>query len=296
MPAFSFDKFLQYVPRYKVTFLALVPPVVAGLARDPRVRSIDFSSVREAQCGGSPLGAELQRQAEEAMNPPGRPTRFQIHQGLGMSEVVLTATKFTPCDREEGLRKRGVGYLLPSMEMKLVDDSGRSLDYQQAGEILLRGPNVFPGYWRKDKETYDTFTEDGWYRTGDVGVMSRSGVLRVVDRKKELIKVKGAPVSYRRLTKFQRALLGFQVAPAELEALLLENVDVQDVAVVGVPGYASYLVYLIDQAKICLTGMEQSIREHTLFQASRTLILKKSQTLSLPALYITSTSLVVSTL
>lgn len=190
MRTFSFDKLLQFVPRYKVTFLSLVPPVVAALARDPRVNHVDFATVTGAMCGGAALGTELQRQAEEAMNPPGH-SRFQIQQALGMSECVLAATRHAPSDREEDLSARSAGFLIPGMEMRILDEEGGELDYEEPGEILLRGPNIFSGYWKRDKETYNAFTEDGWYKTGDVGVVDRTGVLRIVDRKKELIKVKG---------------------------------------------------------------------------------------------------------
>lgn len=189
MRLFSFDKFLQYVPRYKVTFLGLVPPVVAALARDPRVRSVDFSTVLSAMSGGAPLSAELQRQAEQAMNRPGQPL-VQIHSALGMSECVLAATRFAAHDREDETA-RSVGYLLPGMEMKLLDDDDSSVEFDRPGEILLRGPNIFYGYWKRPLETQNAFTADGWYKTGDVGVMDKQGVLRIVDRKKELIKVKG---------------------------------------------------------------------------------------------------------
>jgi acyl-CoA synthetase (AMP-forming)/AMP-acid ligase II len=116
-------------------------------------------------------------------------------------------------------RSGSVGYIDPNSEMKLVDEDGKEVGVGERGEICVRGPNICLGYWRNDKATTETFDEDGFLRTGDVAIRDDSGWYWIVDRKKELIKVKG-----------------FQVAPAELEAVLLENEHVADAAVVALQG------------------------------------------------------------
>ncbi|EJD02554.1 acetyl-CoA synthetase-like protein [Fomitiporia mediterranea MF3/22] len=220
MPSFSFEALLRYIPKYKITTFAAVPPVAVLLAKHPDVRNTDFSSVHSILCGAAPLGKETQLQAEAAMNTY-KKGRVQISQGWGMSEGVCGSCNFMLYERDPDVS--GVGYLLSGMSARIVpadgSDYSKSLGFNEEGEILLKGPQIFPGYWRKEKETREAFTEDGWYKTGDVGIMKRNGIMHIVDRKKELIKVKA-----------------FQVAPAELEDMLLKSPDVEDAAVIGIPG------------------------------------------------------------
>nr|AIT83214.1 4-coumarate:CoA ligase [Inonotus obliquus] len=205
MTVFSFPALLHYIPKYRITTFAAVPPVVVLLAKHPDVLKTDFSSLHSITCGAAPLGSETQLQAETAMNTF-KKGQVKIIQGWGMSEGVCGSCIFALHERDAS----GVGYLLSGMSARLVpadgSDYSRSLGLNQEGEVLLKGPNIFPGYWQKEKETSDAFTEDGWYKTGDIGVMERDGKMRIVDRRKELIKVQG-----------------FQVAPAELEDLLLKS-------------------------------------------------------------------------
>ena len=182
MKTFNFEKFLDYIPLYRITSFVCVPPIAVALAKHPRVLETDFSSVHSALCGAAPLGRETQLQAEKAMRHP------RLRQGWGMSEAVCGVTGFLLHERDPDIS--GVGYLLPSMSARIVDDQDQDLGWNEAGEVLIKGPNVFEGYWNKDAETRDAFL-NGWYRTGDIGVMKRDGILHIVDRKKELIKVRG---------------------------------------------------------------------------------------------------------
>ena len=116
-------------------------------------------------------------------------------------------------------RSGSVGYIDPNSELKLVDDAGDEVGPGERGEICARGPNICLGYWRNEQATTDTFDSEGFLKTGDIAVRDEKGWYWIVDRKKELIKVKG-----------------FQVAPAELEALLLENEHVADSAVCALQG------------------------------------------------------------
>lgn len=187
MNAYSFPKLLTCISSCKITTFAVVPPIVVSLAKHPLVQETDLSSLRSLLCGAAPLGAETQIQAEEAMARKG--TKVIIQQAWGMSEVTLAATSFFPLERDPDVT--GVGYINPGMEARIVDDNGKDVNPGEEGEILLKGPNVFEGYWRKEKETKEAFVDGCWYKTGDIAVVKRDGIIHIVDRKKELIKVKG---------------------------------------------------------------------------------------------------------
>ena len=146
-----------------------------------------FRSVRVITCGAAPLGADVQEQAERVIDPSGK---LKIQQAWGMSEATLTVTHFPMGEIDPDIS--GVGYLAANIEAKIVDESGRELGYDEPGEICIRGPSIFPGYWRREKETKEAFDSEGFYKTGDVAVIKKStGIIHIVDRKKELIKVKG---------------------------------------------------------------------------------------------------------
>ncbi|OCB89395.1 acetyl-CoA synthetase-like protein [Sanghuangporus baumii] len=220
MSSFSFPALLCYIPEYRITTFAAVPPVAVLLAKHPDTLKTDFSSLHSILCGAAPLGAETQLKAEAAMNTY-KKGNVRITQGWGMSEGVCGSCTIALHERDPDVS--GVGYLLSNMSARIVpvdgSDYSKSLGFNEEGEVLLKGPNIFPGYWKREKETREAFTDDGWYKTGDIGVMKRDGIMHIVDRKKELIKVQA-----------------FQVAPAELEDLLLKSADVDDVAVIGIPG------------------------------------------------------------
>lgn len=188
MNAFSFETFLAQIPRHRITSVPCVPPIVVLIAKHPIAGKTDFSSVRQMACGAAPLGADIQQQAERVIDPSGK---FKIQQVWGMSEATLGATFFPLGEADPDVS--GVGFLAANMEAKIVDEDGKELGYDEPGEILLRGPNIFPGYWKKEKETRSSFDHEGYYKTGDIAVLKKStGIIHIVDRKKELIKVKGA--------------------------------------------------------------------------------------------------------
>jgi long-subunit acyl-CoA synthetase (AMP-forming) len=133
-----------------------------------------------------------------------------------MTEVTCAATTFHPSIYSDSF---SVGEILANCEAKIVLDDDGKIEAPQGerGEIWVRGPNIMKGYWNKPDATKETMTEDRWLKTGDVAYVDKNNHFFIVDRKKELIKVKG-----------------LQVAPAELEALLLDHPDVQDAAVIGI--------------------------------------------------------------
>ncbi|PWY77496.1 acyl-CoA synthetase [Aspergillus heteromorphus CBS 117.55] len=214
MPKFDFLKVLEYTGKFRITDLIVVPPVVVALAKHPAVRSgkYDLSSVETVSSGAAPLGREVCEEVE-ALWEPGR---INIKQGWGMTETTCSILGWSPI---ENSYSASVGELNPNCEAKIMADDGvAELGRNQRGELWVRSQNIMKGYWKNPRATKETKTEDGWLKSGDIAYVDNDGKFHVVDRKKELIKVKGN-----------------QVAPAELEALLLEHPAVADVAVIGVP-------------------------------------------------------------
>ncbi|KAB5566183.1 putative 4-coumarate-CoA ligase [Coniochaeta sp. 2T2.1] len=212
MRQFDLNRMLDHIQRFKITELHLVPPILIGMTKHPRVRSgkYDISTVTKTFSCAAPLGPEPTRQYE-ALWPKGV---MNVKQGLASSESACSTIGWDPTvEAVPG----SVGELMPNCEMKLVDDDGVEVPQGQPGEIWVRSPNVMSQYWENPKATAESLTKDGWLVTGDVATVDANGYYYVVDRKKEMIKVKGV-----------------QVAPAELEAILLDHPKVLDAAVIGI--------------------------------------------------------------
>ena len=208
MPKFEFEPFLKVLQDWPITSAHIVPPIVVGLGKHPAVDNYQFPHLKYLFSGAAPLGPELTEAVEKRLN-------VKIRQGYGMTEAS-PATHYTVAGSE---RAGTVGLLMPSMECRIIDpEKGTDVVEGQPGEVWVRGPNVMKGYLNNPAATAKTVDGDGWLHTGDIGVMDKDGYLTVVDRLKELIKVKG-----------------FQVAPAELESLLLKHPKIADVAVIPVP-------------------------------------------------------------
>jgi acyl-CoA synthetase (AMP-forming)/AMP-acid ligase II len=208
LPRFDLEAVLGILQQWPIATAHIVPPVALAFAKHPAIDRFDLSKLRWLFSGAAPLGRELTA-AIEARLP------IRVRQGYGMTEAS-PVTHYTTGGEE---RAGTVGRAVPLTEVRIVDpESGHDLDAGRAGEVWVRGPQVMKGYWRNAEATRHTVDSEGWLRTGDVGVVDADGYLEVVDRLKELIKVKG-----------------FQVAPAELESLLLKHPKIADAAVVGVP-------------------------------------------------------------
>lgn len=207
MPRFDLVGFLESVQEHKITVAYLVPPIVLALAKQPIVANYDLSSIRLVMSGAAPLGAEL---ADEAAARIG----CKVFQGYGMTELS-PVSHLCPIDDS---RPGSIGVLVPNTEARLVDgDTGADVAIGGDGELWIRGPLVMKGYLNNEKATAETIDADGWLHTGDVAQVDADGHFKIVDRVKELIKYKG-----------------FQVPPAELEALLVTHAAVADVAVIPV--------------------------------------------------------------
>ncbi|CAL9307110.1 4-coumarate--CoA ligase family protein [Streptomyces sp. SudanB182_2057] len=211
LPRFELETFLAALDEYRITGLYVAPPIVLALAKDPAVGRYDLSSLEYVISAAAPLDARLARACSERLGLP------PIGQAYGMTELS-PGTHVVPLDRLRDAPAGTVGRLVAGTEMRIVslDDPHRDLGPGEPGEILIRGPQVMKGYLGRPDATAALIDPDGWLHTGDVGHADADGWLFVVDRVKELIKYKG-----------------YQVAPAELEALLLTHPGIADAAVIG---------------------------------------------------------------
>ncbi|XP_058728737.1 4-coumarate--CoA ligase 1-like [Vicia villosa] len=211
MPKFDIHAFLELVHKYRVTIAPVVPPIVLAISKSPELDSYDLSSIRVLKSGGAPLGKELE-DTVRAKFP-----KAKLGQGYGMTEAGPVLTMCLSFAKEPIDVKPGAcGTVVRNAEMKIVDpENDSSLSRNQPGEICIRGDQIMKGYLNDPEATLRTIDREGWLHTGDIGYIDDDDELFIVDRLKELIKYKG-----------------FQVAPAELEAIILSHPQISDVAVV----------------------------------------------------------------
>jgi len=205
MPRFDPALCLDLVQRHKITNLFAVPPALLALSHFPDTAKYDTSSLFMIMSGAAPLPQETARSASKALNTI-------VLQGYGMTETS-PVTNVNPVTR---IKDATVGPPVADTIEKVVSlDDGRELGAGEVGELLAFGPQVMGGYWQRPQDTADTLPGEGWIRTGDIVSMDEEGYVTILDRKKEMIKYKG-----------------YQIAPAELEALLMEHPAVRDSAVI----------------------------------------------------------------
>ncbi len=207
LPRFDLVRSLELIAEFKIAKFFAVPPMVLALAKQPIIDDYDISSLDLVVSGAAPLGAELADEASARINAP-------VVQAFGMTELSPVSHCTPPGKNMPG----SSGVTISNTECRLVDEEGNDQDIGVDGELWVRGPQVMKGYLNKPEATADTIDEDGWLHTGDVARIDEHGNVFIVDRVKELIKYKG-----------------FQVPPAELEALIITHPAVADVAVIGIP-------------------------------------------------------------
>jgi acyl-CoA synthetase (AMP-forming)/AMP-acid ligase II len=210
MARFDLDGFLDLIEAHHITHAFVVPPIALALGKHPAVDGRDLSSLRVVMSGAAPLGAELAERVADRIG-------CVVMQGYGLTESS-PVTHTNPTDPER-VKPGTIGPPVPDTECRVIDpESGEDAAPGERGELWVRGPQVMRGYLNNREATEAAIDGDRWLRTGDVAEVDADGYFRIVDRLKELIKYKG-----------------FQVAPAELEALLITHPAIADVAVVGVP-------------------------------------------------------------
>jgi acyl-CoA synthetase (AMP-forming)/AMP-acid ligase II len=210
MPRFELEDFLRAARDYGVSLAHLVPPIVLALSKNPIVDNYQLPKLRTIFSGAAPLGEELTRACMQRLN-------CNIRQGYGMTETS-PVTHSSPSSPEQ-TKFGSVGVPAPNTECKILDlTTGDALGPRQEGELCVRGPQIMKGYLNRAEATAQTIDSDGWLHTGDIAFADEDGHFFIVDRAKELIKYKG-----------------FQVPPAELEAILLTHPCVADAAVIPCP-------------------------------------------------------------
>jgi acyl-CoA synthetase (AMP-forming)/AMP-acid ligase II len=210
MPRFDLEEFLRLLQDHRITRAYVAPPIVVALAKHPLVDKYDLSELKSVFSGAAPLDASMEEACTERLG-------CEVIQGWGLTETspVVTTNYNTP----RGPRPGSVGVPLPNTELRVVDPAtGADVSRGETGELLVRGPQVMKGYLNAPDATAAMLDPDGWLHTGDLGTVDEQGYVFIVDRVKELIKYKG-----------------LQVAPAELEAVLLSHPAVADAAVVRYP-------------------------------------------------------------
>jgi acyl-CoA synthetase (AMP-forming)/AMP-acid ligase II len=210
MSRFDLEDFLRAVQDYEVTLAHLVPPIILALSKSPIVDQYQLPKLKTIFSGAAPLREDLTRACMERLN-------CHIRQGYGMTETS-PVTHSSPSVAAH-VKFGSVGVLAPNTECKIVDlETNDALGPNQEGEVYVRGPQIMKGYLNKPEATSQTIDSEGWLHTGDIGYVDDHGHFFIVDRAKELIKYKG-----------------FQVPPAELEAVLLTHPAVADAAVIPCP-------------------------------------------------------------
>jgi long-chain acyl-CoA synthetase len=199
--------FIKELGKHKYSIITGVNTLFNALLNHPDFAKLDFSSLKLAVGGGMAVQKAVADRWKQV-------TGTTLIEGYGLTE---TAPSLTSARMATSVRPGSVGLPLPEVELRIVDDAGEDVEVGDPGEILVRGPNVFKGYWNREEDTEAAFV-DGWFCTGDIGLRDEDGHIYLVDRKRDLIIVSG-----------------FNVFPSEVEHALLENPKIAKAAVVGVP-------------------------------------------------------------
>ncbi|KAL7044572.1 hypothetical protein ACKWTF_001977 [Chironomus riparius] len=207
LPKFIPELYLKSIEKFEITILIVAPPIVVFLAKTPLFHKYDLSSLKAIYCGAAPLSSHTEEELKKRFK-----TKIFIMQGYGMSE-----TTYSIIGSPQELKPGSIGHVLKGNYAKVINEKGNSLGPNQRGELCFKGLRIMKGYLNNPKATAETIDKDGWLHTGDIAYYDEDKQFYIVDRLKELIKYKA-----------------FQVAPAELEGLLLSNPKIKDAGVIGI--------------------------------------------------------------
>ena len=202
----NIDDLIKVMKQHPFTSMAGVNTLFVSMMQHPEFDEIDFSHVKGVIAGGAALVEEIGTEWQQR-------TGSEIYEGYGLSETAATLTGNTREYRQLGT----VGKPMVAMEIKIVDDAGNRLGVDEEGELLVRGPQVMPGYWNRPDATAECLDEEGWFRTGDIAKIQPDGFVKICDRLKDMILVSG-----------------FNVYPNEIEGVVYTHPDVVECAAVGV--------------------------------------------------------------
>ena len=209
---FDLDEYLELCEKERVTVLTGMPPVIHSLTTMDKTK--ELSTVREIISGGGPLHKKIWKEFHETYQIP-------IINAYGLSEsiVIGTGTVIRPEDYREADRFESVGHPVCFSEVKIVDedDSTKTLEKYEQGEIALRGPAIAKGYWRREKQTIESFLDDGWFLTGDIGYLDEDNRLFITDRKKDMI-----------------VMSGWKIYPTEVEEVLIKYPKLKEIAIFSI--------------------------------------------------------------
>jgi long-chain acyl-CoA synthetase len=224
--------FCKELKKHKFTIVTGVNTLFNGLLNNPNFRELDFSHLKGAVGGGMAVQDVVAKRWEEVTGKP-------LVEGYGLSETSPVLC----CNPLDGKHRKGtIGIPMPSTEVAIFDDNGNQVAQGETGEICARGPQVMSGYWNKDN--VGVFYPGGWFKTGDIGLMDKDGFFKIVDRKKDMIKVSG-----------------FNVFPNEIENVVAGHPKVLEVAAIGVPDAKSGEVI-----KVFVVKKDQSLTEQELIK------------------------------
>lgn len=205
------DSIIKAMQDYPFTYMASVNTLLQALLNHAEFDEIDFSHLVAVVAGGTALVKEIADEWEAR-------TGVRILEGYGLSETSSSAT----CNRKQNGELGTVGPPLEHMQIKVIDAQGHSVADGERGEVCIRGANIMQGYWNRPDATDDAIDEEGWFKTGDIGVIQNQGRLKIVDRIKDMILVSG-----------------FNVYPNEVEAVVYGHPNVVECAAIGVPDESS---------------------------------------------------------
>ena len=227
--------FIKELNKYPFSVITGVNTLYNGLLNQPNFDSIDFSHLKITSAGGMAMQTAVAERWKKRTGVP-------VAEGYGLTETAPVLTSNIPLAGRERLGT--IGLPLPSTQIIIVNDDGEEVPVGEPGEIYAKGPQVMSGYWNRPEETENVFTKDGWFKTGDIGVINEEGFIKIVDRKKEMINVSG-----------------FNVYPNEIEDIVAGHEKVLEVGAIGVPDARSTEV-----VKICVVKKDPSLTQEELLK------------------------------